>query len=204
MNIGGFQPFSLSDFPGRVSALVFTQGCNFRCPYCHNRSLIPLDAPASISFTQWRIMEFLTLRQDQLDGVVITGGEPTLQPDVADFAREVKSMGLEIKLDTNGSRPDMLEPLLKEGILDHVAMDIKAPLETYDRLSGVSIDNEKIMDSIRLIRSSGIEHEFRTTAIDHLLTDNDLAIIKNLVPEGSPYIVRKDSNAKEKNREHSS
>jgi len=129
MKIGGLHKFSLSDYPGHVAAVVFTQGCNFRCPFCHNGSLIPSSVPDSSLIPQEKVFEFLEDRSSQLDGVVITGGEPTIQPDLPEFIHRIIAMDLLlVKLDTNGSRPEVLHRLLKEKLMDYIAMDIKAPL----------------------------------------------------------------------------
>ena len=187
MRIGGLNSFSLSDFPGHVAAMVFTQGCNFRCPYCHNGSLIPVDPPTSALIPVEEVFLFLEKRRGQLNGVVVTGGEPTLQSDLSLFFRRVRSMGYQIKLDTNGSRPEALAELLLEGLMDFIAMDIKAPFELYDRLTGVCAPKEQLEESIALIAQSGIDHEFRTTVVEPLLSEDDLQAIQAMVPHGSRH-----------------
>jgi len=122
MKIGGLHKFSLSDFPGLVAAVVFTQGCNFRCPWCHNGSLIPTNVPASSLISEQKVFEFLKVRGRQLDGVVITGGEPTIQPDLSVFIHRIIAMDLLVKLDTNGSRPEVLRRLLKERLISTFAI----------------------------------------------------------------------------------
>lgn len=186
MKIGGLQRFSLSDFPGYAAAIVFTQGCNFRCPYCHNGALIgPEPEPEAPS--EEAVMRFLQSRRKQLDGVVISGGEPSIQPDLIDFARRVKSMGYRVKLDTNGSHPEVIARLLEEGLLDYIAMDIKAPLESYRRLAGVTVSMSALEESIALLSWSGIDHEFRTTDVAPLLRRADIAAIQGIVPRGSRH-----------------
>ena len=187
MKIGGFQELTLSDFPGHVAAIVFTQGCNLRCPFCHNVSLIFPTVSDDKLVPEGEIFSFLTKRQQFLDGVVITGGEPTLQRDLMDFMRKVKSMGLAVKLDTNGSMPEVLEDVIHEDLVDYIAMDIKAPLKIYKRLTGVEISSQKILKSIELIADSGISHEFRTTVVEALLSSDDIDTIRNLVPPGSKH-----------------
>ena len=187
MRIGGLSSFSLSDFPGHVAAVVFTQGCNFRCPYCHNGSLIPMDPPTSALIPLEEVFLFLEKRRGQLNGVVASGGEPTLQPDLSVFFHRVSSMGYQIKLDTNGSRPEALAELLMEGLVDFIAMDIKAPFELYDRLTGVCAPKEQLEESIALIAQSGIDHEFRTTVVEPLLSESDLQAIQAMVPYGSRH-----------------
>ena len=201
MRIGGLNSFSLSDFPGHVAAVVFTQGCNFRCPYCHNGSLIPMDPPTDLSGRQTdlsgqqtdalipleEVFLFLEMRRGQLNGVVVSGGEPTLQPDISRFFHRVRSMDYQIKLDTNGSRPEVLAELLLEGLVDFIAMDIKAPFALYDRLTGVYAPKERLEESIALIAQSGIDHEFRTTVVEPLLSEDDLQAIQEMVPQGSRH-----------------
>jgi pyruvate formate lyase activating enzyme len=187
MRIGGFTPFSLSDFPGRVSAVIFTQGCNFRCPYCHNGDLISTTPPAGNLVPESEIFEFIQSRRNRLDGIVMCGGEPTLQPDIEEFLEEISKFDLEIKLDTNGSLPHVVEKLLDKNLIDFVAMDIKAPLESYHRLAGVKVATDKITESIRMISERGIEHEFRTTVVEPLMSKSDVQSIGSIVPPGSPH-----------------
>ncbi|MBT3393781.1 MAG: anaerobic ribonucleoside-triphosphate reductase activating protein [Waddliaceae bacterium] len=185
MRIGGYQPLTLSDFPGSIAAIVFTQGCSFRCPFCHNGALLPYDGEEA--FDTKEVLYRLWKRRQHLDGVVITGGEPTIHEDLTMFIFDIKSIGLKVKLDTNGTRPDVIEKLLSEGLLDYIAMDIKAPLEKYNALAGVDVDIDAIARSIEIIGKSGIDHEFRTTVVPALLSDEDVAAIQKLVPEGSTY-----------------
>jgi pyruvate formate lyase activating enzyme len=189
MRVGGLDKFTLSDYPGEVAAIVFTQGCNFRCPFCHNGSLLPMESDALIP--EEEVLSFLESRSRQLTGVVITGGEPTLQPDLSLFLQKVRLMGLKIKLDTNGSHPEIVKSLLDKGLLDFIAMDIKAPWRLYDRLTGVKAPKDKIEKSISLIAQSGIRHEFRTTWVRPLLSDDDIEEIKAMVPPGSPHRLQK-------------
>jgi pyruvate formate lyase activating enzyme len=187
MNIGGFLPLSLSDYPGRVAAVVFTQGCNFRCPFCHNGDLIPRVRSAGKSLSEEDVLRRLEARRRQLDGVVVSGGEPTLQDDLLQFVQALKRLGYLVKLDTNGSRPGVLAALLREAIVDYVAMDVKAPLDGYSRLAGVEVQPGVIQASIELLAGSGIEHEFRTTVVGPLLDDEDMGAIRTLIPAGSTY-----------------
>ncbi len=188
MKIGGLMPLSLSDFPGRVAAVIFTQGCNFRCPFCHNGNLIPMDREPGDLLREEEIFSLLAARCGKLGGVVISGGEPTLQPDLPDFLLALKELGYAIKLDTNGSRPEVLARVLP--LVDYVAMDLKAPLPCYARLAGVAVAPKKIRQSIELLAASGVEHEFRTTAVEPLLDQRDLDEIFALVPVGSKYRVQ--------------
>jgi pyruvate formate lyase activating enzyme len=188
--IGGFQAFSLSDYPGKAAAIVFTQGCNFRCPFCHNSSLIPLGEDSGESFSVTDLLRQLRERRTLLDGVVVTGGEPTIQSGLPQFLRTVREMGYAVKLDTNGSRPKMLRRLLAEGLVDYIAMDVKAPLRCYDRLTGVSAPLRAIRGSIKIIARSGIPHEFRTTVVKPLLSENDISSIRETIPAGSRHTLQ--------------
>lgn len=190
MNIGGFQPFSLSDFPGHVAAIVFTQGCNFRCPYCHNPSLLPTAPPGGLLAPENDVMGYLHNRAGQLDGVVVTGGEPTIQPDLPNFLRRVKALGLATKLDTNGSRPEMLRRLITDGLVDFVAMDIKAPFEKYRDLAGVAVDVDAIKRSMEILAAEGIAHVFRTTVIESLLSRNDVETVRGVAPNGAMHHIQ--------------
>ena len=187
MRIGGFQKFSLSDFPGRVAAIVFTQGCNFRCPFCHNGDLIPEDPKEGLLIPEGYVLSYLHSRAGKLDGLVVTGGEPTVQEDLADFLRKVREIGYGIKIDTNGSRPEVLERLISEGLVDFVSMDVKAPLRSYDRLAGVPAPIGEITRSIDLLSCCGIEHEFRTTRVSTLLSDTDMEGVAGMIPDGSTF-----------------
>lgn len=175
MRIAGIERNSFVDYPGRLAAVFFTPGCNWRCFYCHNRSLLGpqsgrtwLDAEVALAW--------LEERRGWLDAVVITGGEPTLQPDLAEFIRTVRAKGFLVKLDTNGTRPDVLRALLDEGLLDYVAMDVKAPIEKYEAFCGVPVDHRAVNDSIDLLMASEIQYEFRTTVAPQLTSDDLRAI----------------------------
>ncbi len=165
MKIGGFQPFTLTDYPGHVAAIVFTQGCNWRCPYCHNPQLLPTDRPEIELIPEAYVFDHLSKRRRQLDGLVITGGEPTIQADLPRFIREVRRLGLKIKLDSNGSRPDVIRHLLEEGALDYIAMDIKAPFDQYESIDRRPVDANALQTSIELIKNSGVPHQFRTPKV---------------------------------------
>lgn len=194
MEIGGLNTFSLSDFPGRVAAVVFIQGCNFHCPYCHNGSLIPQHVPSELLITEEHFFEFLEYRSNRLDAVVVSGGEPTFHWGLPAFLRRIKDMGFVVKLDTNGSRPKVLKEILENNLVDYIAMDIKAPLDKYKKLTGWALvprDKDKIKESIALISESGIDHEFRTTVVEALLSPEDMKAIRKLVPAGSTYRLQK-------------
>ncbi len=188
MNIGGYMPMTLSDYPGHVASVVFTQGCNFRCPFCHNGALIPIHPARAILMPEDEVLANLEKRKTLLQGVVITGGEPTLQPDLADFSRKIHEFGLKVKLDTNGSRPEMLEALIEEGLLDYVAMDVKAPYGYYDVMSGVPVSESHIRESIRLISESGVDHLFRTTLVPEMLNAEHMRALREMIPVGSFHV----------------
>ncbi len=185
MRIGGFMPFTLSDYPGLPAAVVFTQGCNFRCPFCHNGDLLSAVRPQSQLIPEETVFELLKKRGGRLQGVVITGGEPTLQPDLIPFMQKIREHGCRVKLDTNGSLPKVLREIVQAKLADYIAMDIKAPLETYSRLAGIRVDASVIAESIEIIASCGIPHEFRTTRVNPLLSEADCGAIEGLVPPGS-------------------
>lgn len=192
MRIGGYQACSLCDFPGRVAAVVFAQGCNFRCPYCHNRRLLPLIVAADCLIAPSIILEKLYHRRGVLDGVVLCGGEPTLQSGLPDFLGEIHRMGYAIKLDTNGSRSAMLGRLLASGLLSYVAMDIKAPWEKYEAAAGTKVSVEELKASVRLLAESGVSHEFRTTFARSLLTPQDMEEIRAMLPPGSKHRIQQE------------
>jgi len=167
MTIGGLQKVSLIDYPDKISAAIFTQGCNFRCAYCYNQELV-YPALFKEPIPENEVLSFLDNRKELLEGVVVTGGEPLLQSDLEDFLREVRAMGYQIKLDTNGSRPDRLEELLGKDLVDYIAMDYKAPLRVYGRITGVEIDKKRIVRSLEMITGSGLSYEIRTTVFSGL------------------------------------
>ncbi len=190
MDIGGLQKFTLSDFPGRAAAIIFTQGCNFNCSWCHNRQLIPKCCPGTPRFEAGDVLGFLESRRGRLDGLVITGGEPTIQDGLVPFIRKARKLGFEIKLDSNGSRPGILSMLVEEGLIDYLAIDIKAPEDKYGLLTGKSVPAARIMESVSIASASGIEHEFRTTYVPHLLSCSDMDRIAAMVPSGSRHTVQ--------------
>lgn len=190
MKIGGFQKVSLIDYPGKISAVVFTQGCNFRCPFCHNPELVDPERFAN-RIPEPEILAFLEKRKGRLDAVVITGGEPTLQSELIPFTIHLKAMGYLIKLDTNGALPDVLENMLGRRLIDYLAMDIKAPLERYGEITKTKTDVERIRRSISLIMGSGVDYEFRTTAVRSLLGLQELEAIGRLIPGAKRFVLQK-------------
>lgn len=176
MNIYGLMKTTLLDYPGHVAATIFTGGCNFRCPFCHNGDLV--GAAEEPPYTEDMILEFLKKRSGVLDGICISGGEPTLQPDLESFIRKARELGYLIKLDTNGYRPDILKDLCQKGLLDFVAMDIKAAPANYSLVAGLAaIQIERIEESAAFLKMGTIPYEFRTTVVKELHTKEDFRII---------------------------
>lgn len=169
MNIQGIQKVTLLDFPGKIACTVFVSGCNFRCPFCHNPSLVTVDKNTSPEMSEEDFFAFLAGRTGKLDGVCVTGGEPLLQPDIQSFLRKIRNLGFAVKLDTNGSFPSLLKELLDYGLLDYVAMDIKNAPDCYGPASGLKNPPMKeVEESIRILLSGTVPFEFRTTVVDEL------------------------------------
>ncbi len=185
---GGYLPASFLDWESRVSAVIFCLGCNFRCPWCHNGELA-LSRGETLDLAQ--ILADVKRRAAFLDGVVISGGEPTLQPGLPDLTRAIRAMELHVKLDTNGSRPEVIEALLNEGLVEHVAMDVKAPLDaaSYERLTGTRADIEKIRSSMELVKSRAPSYEFRTTCVPALHSREELLALRETM-RGEPWRVQ--------------
>jgi pyruvate formate lyase activating enzyme len=189
MKIGGLQKVSLIDYPGRISAVFFTQGCNFRCPYCHNPELVD-PGRYSETLCEKEVLEFLERRRGKLDAVAISGGEPTLQPDLLSFIGQIRHRDFLVKLDTNGSRPDVLKKLIDAGVVDYFAMDIKGPLEKYPDITKCDINPDAILRSIELIKASGVEYEFRTTVVKSLLHASDLLKVAKMVERSRLFVLQ--------------
>ena len=187
VQIGGVQKTSLLDFPGVISAIVFTQGCNFRCGYCHNPELI--NSKNEPAWDCAGFFEFLRDRKGKLDGVVITGGEPCLQDGLIDFIKQIKNFGFLVKLDTNGMFPDVIQKVLP--YIDYIAMDIKAPLDKYENIVNVKLNTDTIKQSINLIMNSGLDYEFRTTVVKSLLDFKDFEKIGDLIFNAERYYLQK-------------
>lgn len=188
MKIGGLVKFTLIDFPGKPAAIVFTQGCNFRCRYCHNPELVYPHLFES-SMPEEEVWAFLKRRQGTLEGVVVSGGEPTLQEDLVRFMGDLKALGYKTKLDTNGTRPEVLRELIDKKLVDYIAMDLKAPFEKYVDITGVEANSAVLQQSMDLIRQSGLEYQFRTTYDKDVLTDDDIATLSQLA-SGKNYTVQ--------------
>lgn len=195
MLIGGLQKTSLIDYPDRVSCIVFTVGCNFRCPFCQNSELVT-NTKHSPLISEEYFFSFLESRKGLLDAVVITGGEPLMQKDMESFLKRVKSMGFLVKLDTNGSFPDILERMIKKRLVDYVAMDVKSSQEKYGRASGVEMDIGKVRKSVEVIMKSGVDYEFRTTAVPGIHSKEDFIEIGRWLRGAKKYYIQKFSNEK--------
>ncbi len=198
MKIGGLVKFTLIDFPGRPAAIVFTQGCNFRCRYCHNPELV-YPHLFTEPVTEEEIWSFLRRRQGTLEGVVISGGEPTLHEDLPAFMGRLKEMGYATKIDTNGSRPSVLKELIDKKLVDFIAMDLKAPLEKYAAITGVETNPTILKESMNLILQSGLEYEFRTTYDKEVLTEADITALEELTLRKNYHVQECLPVAKEKN-----
>ncbi|MCD6585589.1 MAG: anaerobic ribonucleoside-triphosphate reductase activating protein [Desulfobacteraceae bacterium] len=188
MIIGGIQKNSLIDFPAKISCVIFTAGCNFDCPYCHNPELVD---PPFTTINPEEIFAFLNKRKSLLDGVVITGGEPTLQKNLFDFCTQIKSMGFPIKLDTNGSHPDTVQNLIKNHLIDYIAMDVKTIPEKYIPLLAKNTKAETIRESILIIINSGIPHEFRTTCLKPFIDNDIIYEISRIIKGADLYVLQK-------------
>lgn len=178
MEIAGIVKNSFVDYPGKIATTIFTCGCNMNCWYCHNRDII---TSTEGEYDEDKILTFLNDRKSFLDGVVISGGEPTLQKDLKEFIKKIKSLNLLVKLDTNGTNPHVLKDLIAENLLDYVAMDIKAPFDKYNIIT--KIDNiEKVKESVNILKTSGIKHEFRTTYAPNLNKDDIMRLLVDIAP----------------------
>lgn len=186
MNIAGVQKVTLLDYPGKVACEIFTQGCNFECPFCQNSSLIPITNTGE--FSEEEIFEYLNLRKNILDGVVITGGEPTVQKDLKSFIKKIKDLGLLVKLDTNGGNPKVLQELIDEKLVDYVAMDIKNIFNKYNITAGKKVSLDNIKKSIEILKASKIDYEFRTTIIKEMHSLDDIVSICKLVGNAKYYL----------------
>ena len=190
MIIHGFQKMTLLDFPGRVACTVFTAGCNFLCPFCHNARLVTQTSEQDF-VREEDVLAYLEKRKGIVDGVCISGGEPTLQPDLTDFIRKIRSMGYALKLDTNGTDPELLAELLDEGLLDYVAMDVKNTPEKYAQTVGVpKYDLTPIRQSVSLLLQGKIDYEFRTTVVRELHTPEDIAAIARWISGAPRYFLQ--------------
>ena len=189
MRISGLQKLSMVDYPGKLAATVFTGGCDLRCPFCHNAELLTEDAEEQCTMDE--VLDVLKRRASLLEGVCITGGEPTLSPDLEILIRRIRELGLLVKLDTNGYRPDVVKRLCSEGLLDYIAMDIKSSPENYGMVAGApNINTDTISESIFFVRSCGVPYEFRTTAVKGLHTEEDFEAIGRWLQGAERYFIQ--------------
>lgn len=196
MKIGGLQKLTLIDYPKKTAATIFVSGCNFRCGFCYNPELVlPEKIKKHPLISEKKLYDFLSQRKGMLQGVCITGGEPTIHSDLPKFISNIKKMEFLVKLDTNGSNPEMLKKLIKEKLVDYVAMDIKAPIganfqfSKYKKATGVKVDLNKIKKSVEILKSSNIEHEFRTTVVPGTHAKEDIIqIAKDIAPAKKYYL----------------
>lgn len=189
MVINGLQKLTLLDYPQHTACTIFTAGCNFRCPFCHNAGLVTHINSAD-QIPEDDLLDFLKKRVGLLDGVCITGGEPLLQPDIDEFMAKVKALGYKIKLDTNGSCPQKLEELIKDGLVDYIAMDIKNSKQKYPNTAGVHIDVQDVERSIDVIKNSGLDYEFRTTVAKGLHTPQDIVALAEWIAPAKKYFLQ--------------
>ncbi len=194
MIIGGLQKISLIDFPGKVSCVCFVSGCNFRCPYCHNPDLV--HHPGHVFLDENSFFNFLLERKGFLDGVVVSGGEPTLQNDLPAFVSRIGREGYAVKLDTNGSRPQMIRDLIEKRLVDYIAMDIKTDPSLYPSFVKGEIDPDVIRSSIKLIMASGIPYEFRTTCVRPIVDARSVEAIARLIQGCFLYVLQNFSQAR--------
>ena len=189
MNIRGLQKTSLIDYSPNTVSVVFTGGCNFRCPFCHNPDLV-LRHEKLPEIEKQEILKFVSEKKQWIDGVCITGGEPCMQKELPDFCSALKKLNLLVKIDTNGTFPEMLKYLIENKLIDYIAMDIKAPLEDYDKAAGVKVNKEKIKKSIELIRNSGLDYEFRTTIIPKLIGKPEILKIAKMLNKSKRFCIQ--------------
>lgn len=190
--IDGFDKLTLLNYPDKVACTIFTRGCNFKCPYCHNSSLISLD---KVNDKYEEVISYLNKRKGILDGVCITGGEPLIHKSTKDLIKEIKNMGFLVKLDTNGSNPAMLKELIVEKLIDYVAMDIKNTFDKYEMTIGCKTNIDNIKRSIEIIENSNIDYEFRTTIVKELHTIDDIKGIVSMLNKKSKYYIQNFRNS---------
>lgn len=199
MNISGIQKFTTLDFPGRVACIVFTAGCNFRCGFCHNPEFVVPEKIQKIQDTfipKEAVFNFFEKREGLLDGVVISGGEPTMMPDLLDFIKDAREkFSYEIKLDSNGNKPEVLEKVIDENLVDYIAMDIKSDIENYKELVKGVVDTDKLQQSINLLKQNKVEYEFRTTLIKGVHTKEILKNMADLASGAKNYYLQEYRNS---------
>ena len=189
VQVYGLQKLTLIDYPGRLAATVFLCGCNFKCPWCYSRELVlPEEIKKQPKISEKDFFDFLKERKELLEAVVICGGEPTIHQDLPQFCKKIKKLGYLVKLDTNGSGPKMLKKLINEKLIDYVAMDIKLPKEKYKEVLGVDVKN--IEESINILKSSGIDHEFRSTVVPTILDKEDVIKMAKWIQGAKKYYLQ--------------
>lgn len=186
MDIGGFQGVSLIDFPGEITSIVFTTGCNFKCPFCHNGALVRNEFEP---VTGEQVLEKLKGRKDFITAVTVTGGEPTIQSDLVEFLTKIRKLDVKVKLDTNGSRPEVLKEIVSNSLVDYFAMDIKAPFSRYEEVAGTEANLDKIKESIELIKDQK-KYEFRTTVVPDLLSPEEILKTAKQVKGAQKYALQ--------------
>ena len=189
MDIYGIEKFSLVDYDDNITCVLFTATCNFRCPFCHNSSLVNFNPNLKI-IPEEEIFDYLHTRVGLVDAICITGGEPTLQPDLKEYLTKIKDLGYKIKLDSNGTRPEIIKELIDLKLIDYVAMDIKNTFDKYDLTSGVKVNKQKIQESIDLLKNSGIDYEFRTTIVNEFHTLDDMKEIAKMLKGCKRYFLQ--------------
>ncbi len=193
MIIGGLQKLTLIDYPGKIACTVFTVGCNFRCHFCHNPELIdPAKFNIGGIIEEKVFFDFLKSRQGLLDGVCVTGGEPTLHTELPEFFKKIKALGFLVKLDTNGTNPEMLSALISEKLVDYVAMDIKTSLQKdlYEKVTGTAVDMDNVKKSVAAIMQSGLDYEFRTTIVPGLHSEEDIISLAKEICGAKKYYLQ--------------
>ncbi|NLK07360.1 MAG: anaerobic ribonucleoside-triphosphate reductase activating protein [Firmicutes bacterium] len=188
MKIGGITPLSLIDYPGRPAVVLFTVGCNLRCPYCHNAELVLQTGEEQL--TEKEVFTHLASRVGLLDSLCITGGEPTIHTDLVEFIAEIKAMGLDVKLDTNGSKPKVLKELLSKELLDYVALDIKSSPERYREATGGRLDFEEVARTATLLKEAGVSYELRTTCVPGIVEIEDIAAVADMLGGVKRYVLQ--------------
>jgi len=201
MKIGGFQKISLIDYPGKITSIIFFSGCNFRCPFCYSSELVlPERIKEHPIIAKDKVLGYLKDRQGMIEAVVFCGGEPTLVDELESFAQEIKALGYYIKLDTNGSNPRKVERLIEKQLIDYIAMDVKAPVnnqEKYNLATGCHVDIDNILHSINLIKSSGVDYEFRSTIVPGIHTLNDIELMAQSISPAKKYYLQQFIGEKE-------
>jgi pyruvate formate lyase activating enzyme len=187
--IGGYKDLSLIDYPGLIAPVVFIRGCNFRCPFCQNTELV-LPPFHTQTYSVESIIKRIENAKSLADGVVVTGGEPTLWPELEDFLRRLRKTGMKIKLDTNGSQPHVIKQFIEQGLVDYTAMDIKTTIGRYKEATGINVDTSAIQESITILKNSGIPYEFRTTCVPALVGETEIVSICQLLGPGESLVLQ--------------